>query len=69
MSRQLINAYLNEIDRLKKFSGTTTEGVISEAFKDSAEGLVEGQKSSIRRPIPVPLEPKDANPAGRDDPA
>ncbi len=34
MSLQLIQAYFNEIDRLKKFSGTTTEGVISEAFKD-----------------------------------
>jgi hypothetical protein len=30
----LIRAYFNEIDRLKRFSGTTTEGVISEAFKD-----------------------------------
>jgi hypothetical protein len=34
MSLQLVEAYFNEIDRLKKFSGTTTEGVISEAFKD-----------------------------------
>ena len=34
MSLQLIQSYFNEIDRLKKFSGTTTEGVISEAFKD-----------------------------------
>jgi hypothetical protein len=34
VSLQLIQAYFNEIDRLKKFSGTTTEGVISEAFKD-----------------------------------
>jgi predicted helicase len=34
MSLQLIQGYFNEIDRLKKFSGTTTEGVISEAFKD-----------------------------------
>lgn len=34
MSHQLIQAYFNEIDRLKKFAGTTTEGVISEAFKD-----------------------------------
>lgn len=34
MSRQLVNEYFNEIDRLKKFSGTTTEGVVSEAFKD-----------------------------------
>jgi len=34
VSLQLIQTYFNEIDRLKKFSGTTTEGVISEAFKD-----------------------------------
>jgi predicted helicase len=34
MSRQLVHDYFNEIDRLKKFSGSTTEGVISEAFKD-----------------------------------
>jgi hypothetical protein len=34
MSQLLINAYFNEIDRLIKFSGTTTEGVVSEAFKD-----------------------------------
>jgi predicted helicase len=30
----LIQGYFNEISRLKKFSGTETEGVISEAFKD-----------------------------------
>src|ERR1700719_3419296 len=34
MSLHLIQAYFNEIDRLKKYSGTTTEGVVSEAFKD-----------------------------------
>lgn len=34
MSRQLIEDYFREIDRLKKFSGTTTEEVIREAFKD-----------------------------------
>ncbi|MFA7416859.1 MAG: type ISP restriction/modification enzyme [Rhizobium sp.] len=34
MSQLLINQYLNEIDRLRKFSGSVTEGVISEAFKD-----------------------------------
>ncbi|WP_421759263.1 type ISP restriction/modification enzyme [Devosia sp.] len=34
MSRQLVQDYFNEIDRLRKFSGTSTEGVISEAFKD-----------------------------------
>ena len=34
MSQRLINAYLAEIDRLKKFSGTSTEQVVREAFKD-----------------------------------
>ncbi len=34
MSQLLIHAYFNEIDRLKKFSGSKTEGIISEAFKD-----------------------------------
>ncbi|RWC44659.1 MAG: DNA methyltransferase [Mesorhizobium sp.] len=34
MSQLLIQQYLNEIDRLRKFSGSDTEGVISEAFKD-----------------------------------
>jgi predicted helicase len=34
MSQLLVQQYLNEIDRLRKFSGSVTEGVISEAFKD-----------------------------------
>ena len=34
MSQLLINAYFNELDRLKKYSGSLTEGVICEAFKD-----------------------------------
>tara|TARA_R100000365_G_C2733058_1_gene62929 strand:- start:156 stop:1100 length:945 start_codon:yes stop_codon:yes gene_type:complete len=34
MSRQLVNEYFNEIDRLRKFSGTTTENVIRGAFRD-----------------------------------
>lgn len=34
MSKQLVQDYFNEIDRLRKFSGTSTESVISEAFKD-----------------------------------
>jgi len=34
MNPILIQDYFNEISRLKKFSGTETEGVISEAFKD-----------------------------------
>ncbi len=34
MSQQLINHYLSDLDRYKKISGSLTEGVISEAFKD-----------------------------------
>ncbi len=34
MSQLLISKYLNELDRYKKISGSKTEGVISEAFKD-----------------------------------
>ncbi|WP_426239844.1 type ISP restriction/modification enzyme [Pararhizobium sp. DWP1-1-3] len=34
MSQILINAYLNDLERYKKFSGSATEGIISEAFKD-----------------------------------
>ena len=34
MSLQLVNQYLNDLDRYKKISGSLTEGVISEAFKD-----------------------------------
>ena len=34
MSQHLVNQYLNDLDRYKKMSGSLTEGVISEAFKD-----------------------------------
>jgi len=34
MSQLLIQAYFGEIDRLRKASGSSTEGIISEAFKD-----------------------------------
>jgi hypothetical protein len=34
VSQILINAYLTEIDRLRRVSGTNTEQVIREAFKD-----------------------------------
>ncbi len=34
MSKQLIQEYFNDIDRLRKFSGTTTENVIRGAFRD-----------------------------------
>lgn len=38
MSQLLINAYLSEIDRLRQVSGTRTEQVIREAFKDLLKG-------------------------------
>ena len=34
MSRLLVQEYLAEIDRLRQWSGSVTEGVVSEAFKD-----------------------------------
>ena len=34
MSNHLVNAYLNELDRLKKTTGSLNEQVIREAFKD-----------------------------------
>ncbi len=34
MSKQLIQEYFNDINRLRKFSGTTTENVIRGAFRD-----------------------------------
>ena len=34
MSQHLVNQNLNDLDRYKKISGSLTEGVISEAFKD-----------------------------------
>ncbi len=62
MSQILINAYLTEIDRLRRVSGTNTEQVIREAFKDllkawsrqqnlvfvAEHGLASNQKTSIR---------------------
>jgi hypothetical protein len=34
VSRQLINEYRAELDRLRAVSGSRREGVLSEAFKD-----------------------------------
>jgi predicted helicase len=34
MSQQLVNRFLTELEQLKKISGTRTENVVSEAFKD-----------------------------------
>jgi hypothetical protein len=38
MSQLLIQTYLNDLDRYRKYSGSLTEGVISEAFKDLLKG-------------------------------
>jgi predicted helicase len=38
MSQLLVNQFLNDLDRYKKFSGSLNEGVISEAFKDLLKG-------------------------------
>jgi len=38
MSRLLVDEYFNEVERLKRVAGTTTENVVSEAFKDLLKG-------------------------------
>ena len=61
MSQRLINSYLADIDRIRVVSGSETEGVISEAFKDllkswaKADGLTfinqYPMQSSLKKPI------------------
>ena len=47
MSRQLINDYFNEIDRLRKFSGTTTESVLICGVKlESVEATTTAKRDS-----------------------
>ena len=43
MSRLLITEYLAEIDRLRAVSGSSTEGIVSEAFKDLLKRWARGQ--------------------------
>jgi hypothetical protein len=38
MSQFLIQQYLNDLSDLRRASGTTREGVVSEAFKDLLKG-------------------------------
>jgi hypothetical protein len=38
MSQLLVQRYLNELSDLRRASGTTREGVVSEAFKDLLKG-------------------------------
>ena len=61
MSQRLINSYLADIDRIRVVSGSVTEGVISEAFKDllkawaKSDGLTfinqYPMQSSLKKPI------------------
>ncbi len=62
MSQILINAYLSELDRIKRISGSLSEQVIREAFKDllkawsrqqglvflAEHGMASNQKTAIR---------------------
>jgi hypothetical protein len=50
MSHQLIQAYTNEIGRLKKFTDATTEGVTSEAFKDLLKGVAHADERYTEAP-------------------
>ncbi|MCW2308030.1 type ISP restriction/modification enzyme [Rhodobium gokarnense] len=43
MAQYLIQEYFNAIDRLKQFSGTATEQVIREAFKDLLKNWAKGE--------------------------
>jgi len=43
VSQLLIQQYLNQLSTLKKVSGTTREGVVSEAFKDLLKGWARSQ--------------------------
>lgn len=52
MSRLLIAEYLAEIDRLRAMSGSTTEGIISEAFKDLLKRWSRGQNLTFLAQAP-----------------
>ncbi|MBM1557974.1 N-6 DNA methylase [Sulfitobacter mediterraneus] len=61
MSQRLINSYLADLDRIRKVSGSLTEGVISEAFKDLLKSWAKSDnlifinqypmQSSLKKPI------------------
>jgi predicted helicase len=53
MSRLLISEYLAEIDRLRAVSGSTTEAIISEAFKDLLKRWAKGQGLAFLAQSPV----------------
>jgi predicted helicase len=63
MSQLLISNYLKEIDLLKKTTGSSTEGVISEAFKDllkawsKQQGLVFSAQFSFQSPQKTTIRP------------
>lgn len=61
MSQRLINSYFADLDRIRKVSGSLTEGVISEAFKDLLKAWAKSggltfinqypMQSSLKKPI------------------
>ena len=61
MSQRLINSYLADLDRIRRVSGSLTEGVISEAFKDLLKSWAKSDnlifinqypmQSSLKKPI------------------
>lgn len=61
MSQRLVNSYLADLDRICKISGSLTEGVISEAFKDLLKSWAKSDnlifinqypmQSSLKKPI------------------
>ena len=69
MSRLLINEYLNELDRLRKFSGTLTEGVISEAFKDLLKAWSRQNGLIFLDQYEFESTQQDPHPSRRHDPA
>ena len=48
MSNILIQQYLNQLATLRKVSGSSREGVVSEAFKDLLKGWARSQHPTIR---------------------
>jgi len=59
MSQILINAYLNDLERYKKFSGSATEGIISEAFKDLLKAWARASKPAFHQPVRIPVDAEE----------
>ena len=59
MSQLLIRNYFSELDRVKRFSGSLTERVISEAFKDLPEIVVKQQELQFHHQYEFPSPQKN----------